>query len=166
MLTTDKEALASAALRIEILLNEGFLIENPTSGAIELHADMYTYMGKHVPYMGNRFHERAKELAEKYQKLWPSGVMSGGRPLRQGPATLTKKLVTFMRKHPKITDLEILSATERYVATKKKENYNFAACSDYFIEKNGSSLLEAYVANPELGSKSLETPQAINQRFV
>jgi len=167
MLTTDQEALASAALRIEILLNEGFLTEDPVNGTVQMHPEMYTYMGKHSPFtLGNRPKQRAEKLVTAYQKIWPAGVSSGGRPVRQGPSALTKKLTVYLGKHPKTTDAEILSAAERYVATKKKENYSFITCSDYFIEKGGSSVLEAYISNPNLGADKLEPTKAINQRFV
>ncbi len=166
MLTTDKEVLASAVLHIQELLDTSILIEDPVSGAIQLNTDMYTHLGKNAPASTGMNHQRAKALAVVYQKLWPSGITSGGRPVRQGPLALTKKLTVYLNKHPKTTEQEILSAAERYLGTKKKENYSFITCSDYFIEKGGSSLLEAYITNPELGSKNLEPSQSINQRFV
>jgi hypothetical protein len=163
---TSQEEISSAILHVQVLLNTQVLVEDPVTGIIQLNGQLYTYLGKNAPATTSTNHQRAKVLAPLYQKLWPEKIMSGGRPVRQGPMSLTKKLTVFLNKNPKVTEQQILDATERYIATKKKENYAFMACSDYFIDKNGNSLLESYITNPNLGAKFKENTQAINQRFV
>jgi len=166
MFTTDPEVVSSAVMHIQVLLNTDALIEDPVTGLIHLNKDLYYPLGKNAPSSPGAIAQRAKALAVVYQKLWPAKIVSGGRPVKQGPMSLTKKLTTYLNKHPKTTDAQILDATKRYLATKQKENYAYISCSDYFIEKNGNSLLESYITNPDLGSKELKPVQAINQRFV
>lgn len=166
MLTTDPKELADIADQIRALALLSVLVEDPTSGLIQLNPDMYVHIGRNTPTSPSNNAQRAKSLVNAYQKLWPAKVASGGRPIKQGPVALIKKLTVFLNKHPKVTEQQILDATTRYIAMKAKENYHYMVCSDYFIEKSGSSVLESYITNPELGSKALETSKSINQRFI
>jgi len=166
MLTTDKKELADIADQIRALALLSVLVEDPTSGLIQLNPEMYIHIGRATPTNPSNNAQRAKSLVGPYQKLWPAKIASGGRPIRQGPVALIKKLTVFLNKHPKVTEQQILDATTRYIAMKAKENYNYMVCSDYFIEKGSTSVLESYITNPELGSKALESAKAINQRFI
>lgn len=166
MLTTDKNMLAELATHVTDLLKLEALIEDPITGAIQLNTDLYTHIGKEPPATTGINAQRAKALAVVYQKLWPPKILSGGRPIRQGPLALTKKLTVFMNKHPKVTDAEILNATERYLAMKAKDQFKFVVSSDYFIEKSGGSLLESFITNPEAGAKEMEVKKSLNQRFI
>ncbi len=166
MLTTDKDSLTLNISYVHHLLQVQALIEDPTTGVITLHPEVYNMIGKTPPATPSQKIQRVRALVVEYIKLWPTKLASGGRPIRQGPVALTKKLHAFLSKHPKVTDAEILNATGRYLAAKKKDGYQYISCSDYFIDKSGNSILESYLVNPDLGSKDLEPTQAVNQRFI
>lgn len=150
---------------LQRLLDEDVLIED-NIGVIQIHPTYYAALGRTLPGAVNPNKTRAEKLAQSYIDLWPKKIMSGGRPIRQGPTAITKKLNGFMNKNPKITDEQILDATRRYVNMKQKDNWEFATCSDYFISKGNTSLLESYVFQPELGSKDQKSAPAMNQRFI
>jgi len=166
--------LIEVLAHIQALYTHKALTYNPATGLIELDQALYAHLGLPAPTTSTQKAKinlaRAKTLAPIYQKLWPAKILSGGRPVRQGPGAITKKLVIFMNKYSKVTDDEILDATKRYIATKAKDNYSFISCSDYFIDKNGNSLLEAFITNPDLGAKEVNQQQTktgnLNQRFV
>lgn len=148
------------------LLQEKVLLEDER-GIIQINPKYYAELGKSIPGTVNSNKERAAKLAQSYIDLWPKKIMSGGRPIRQGLTAITKKLNVFMNKHSKVTDAEIINATSRYVATKKKYDWNYATCSDYFIMKNDTSLLEAYLSDPQLGSQDVgQKAPSLNQRMI
>lgn len=153
---------------LQRLLDEKILLEDE-KGIIQIDPHYYAELGKHIPGAVNPNKERAVKLAQPYIDLWPKKIMSGGRPIRQGPTVITKKLNVFMNKHPKVKDAEILNATTRYTAWKKNNNWEYASCSDYFISKGDTSLLEAYLADPELGSKDVGakgSSNSLTQKFI
>jgi hypothetical protein len=44
---------------------------------------------------------------------------------------------------------DIFYATKAYLAERKKDGYKFVICADYFISKDGNSVLEAYCEDME-----------------
>jgi hypothetical protein len=138
---------------LQRLLDENVLLEDE-KGIIQIHPQYYQLLNKTIPgSTSGQNRSRAEKLTKAYIELWPKKIMSGGRPVRQGPTTIAKKLLVFMNKHPKVTDEQILNAASRYVATKIKDGWQMCVCSDYFISKNDTSQLETYIMDPELGSK-------------
>ena len=139
------------------LLEKKILLE-ADNGIIQISPEYYTQIGKSLPgTTASRNKDRANKLAVAYLCHWPKKIMSGGRPVRQGQTSIAKKLLIFMNKHPEITYDQILKATVRYTNLKTKDNWEFAVCSDYFILKNDSSQLEAYIQDTSLGSTELMT---------
>lgn len=150
---------------LQKLLEMGVLLEDE-KGIIQIAPIYYAELGRPLPGTVNPNKERAAKLAQSYIDLWPKKLLTGGRPIRQGPGAVIKKLNAFMNKHPKVTDVQIMDATKRYVNTKKKDNWEFATCSDYFISKGDTSQLEAYISQPEMGSSEFKPGPAMNQRFI
>lgn len=101
---------------------------------------------------------------DEYNHLFPTGVHNGGRPIRSSRSNCIKKMNAFLNEHKKITKADILEATDIYLRKKQKENYAYTVSSDYFISKDGISLLlsiiedsaarEAYRQNREAGGSA------------
>jgi len=153
---------------VQKLLLEGILIEDPSTGIIQISPEYYLKLNKHIPGTVKTQIPGIDDLVKKYIDLWPKKILSGGRPVRQGPTPITKKLTVFIKKHPKVTFEQILNATSRYLATMKVKDWNYMTCSDYFISKNETSVLESYLEDSDLGKKEVsETPKvSLNQRFI
>jgi hypothetical protein len=142
------------------MLEKKILLE-ADNGIIQISPEYYKNLGKPLPGTTvSKNKNRANELAKLYIAKWPKKILSGGRPVRQGLTSVSKKMLIFMNKHPEVTDQQILDATQRYVNLKVRDNWVYATCSDYFILKNDSSQLEAYIQDTSLGSKE-STPNSI-----
>lgn len=144
---------AKAALQITYLLNQGVLVEDGSTKIIQIHPHLYKEINKPIPGSIKMNTVRAKELAPAYIEIWPKGISSGGRSVRQGPVAITKKLAVYINKHIDHTNEQILDAAQRYVNFMQTKQYDYMTCSDYFIEKSQNSLLESYICNPELNAK-------------
>lgn len=150
------------------LLEKNILIEDPSTGIIQIQPEYYLKLNKNIPGTVKTQIPGIDLLVKQYIDLWPKKILSGGRPVRQGPTPITKKLTVFIKKHPKVTFEQILNATNRYLATMKSKDWAYMTCSDYFISKNESSVLESYLEDKDLGNKEIsETPKvSLNQRFI
>lgn len=82
-----------------------------------------------------------EEFCDRYYALFPSGVRSGGYPVRDGLSNVIKKMTAFRREYPDYTDDEILGTVEKYVADKKKEGYTFMKLASHLIYKDRVSSL-------------------------
>jgi hypothetical protein len=87
--------------------------------------------------------ENIKELAKKYQSIFPVGIRSGGYLVRGTAQSCESKLKSFRRKYPDYDEAIILQATQSYVDRKAREAYNHMKLAPYFIEKDGISMLAA-----------------------
>lgn len=96
-----------------------------------------------------------QKLTEEYLELWPKGVKSMGRYVRASEEDITNLLDKFLRKYKKqkFTKDTILEATKKYIEEKRKVNWSYITCSDYFISKNNVSMLAGYCTN--LGTKQI-----------
>jgi hypothetical protein len=141
MLPTEKAGY------LALLLQSNTLLEDSETGIIQLSPDAYDLLGKSTPNVFNQkaHRERIEKLVKDYLSLWPAKIMSGNRLIKQGPGAIRKKLTTFLRKYPKYTDEEILAATQQYIKKLRQSNFQYMISSDYFIEKDGVSQLEAYI---------------------
>jgi hypothetical protein len=151
--------------KIVDLLEAGYLLLDQKTGVIQLSDPAYALVGQPPPKHENlqsltlvevkqirkRVRKaksddtRLEQLIVDYLSLWPEKVMSGGRLVKQGPAAIRKKFAPFLKRHPEFTDTQILNAATKYISKAKQVNYGYMTCSDYFIEKNGASQLEAAI---------------------
>lgn len=155
--------------KIRDLIECAILIEDPQTGVIHLDPLGYTLLQKPIPQSFNQaaFKARVEKLVKDYLAVWPPKVMSGNRLVRQGPGAIRKKLTVFLKKFPKFTDDQIITATKKYVDKLRQSNYNYMVCSDYFLEKNGVSQLESYiVALQQQTESAVKTPSTIFERTV
>jgi hypothetical protein len=85
-----------------------------------------------------------KEWIQEWRLLWPEGVKTMGRPVRGDKSGCLKKMTTFI-KSERVTKDEIFEATKIYVFEKKRDDYKAMTCADYFINKDGISVLSALI---------------------
>lgn len=87
---------------------------------------------------------KVEEWIDEWRNLWPSGVKSGGRPIRGNRGDCLKKMTSFIET-TSYTKEEIIAATLAYIIDRKHDrNYAYMTCADYFIKKEGTSLLESW----------------------
>jgi len=84
-------------------------------------------------------------IIDEYRKLFPSGVYTGSRLVKGDRKGCIKKMQKLMRDNPDVTPTEIIEATKIYVGKAKDTFYEKMTCADYFIEKNGVSMLMGYI---------------------
>lgn len=88
---------------------------------------------------------KVEEWINEYREIFPKGVKSGGRPVRGDKQGCIKKLTTYLKKNKKVTKEEVFDAAKSYVFEMKRKNYAFMVCADYFISKDGVSLLSSII---------------------
>lgn len=94
----------------------------------------------------------------EWRNLFPEGVKSGGRPVRGTKSGCLTKMRAFINRTG-YSKLDIFYATQAYIAERKKDGYKFLICADYFISKDGNSVLEAYcedMANRQTDNKTID----------
>lgn len=118
------------------------------NGFINVTGDSVILRGKALEILDSDVQEDIINLKtceswiDSWINLWPKGVKSGGRPVRASRATIIKKMNTLLlNKKYKIED--IIDCTTAYISEKEKSQWAYISCADYFIKKDGSSLLEA-----------------------
>ena len=89
--------------------------------------------------------EEFETLLLLYVDLWPKKIKTGNRLVRKSANSLRGKLKAFTNRRKDVTQEEILEATSIYVASSKRQNYEYMQCADYFISKNNSSELESHI---------------------
>lgn len=85
---------------------------------------------------------------DEYRGLFPTGVKSGGYPVRGIKKTCVENIKKYMLEFNR-TKEEILESTKIYVEKKQQENFNYMMLAHFFIYKNGSSMIESYIEDLE-----------------
>ena len=86
---------------------------------------------------------------EDWRNLWPSGVKAGSRLVKGDKNGCLTKMKTFVKRNPEYTKEQIIEATRLYLFERKLANWFMITSADYFIEKNGVSMLAAELENLE-----------------
>ena len=89
----------------------------------------------------------AVEWIEEYRNKFPKGILTGNRPVRGDKQGCLKKMNAFLKANPETTKEQIFEATDLYIQKSKANGYDRMTCADYFIEKNGASMLSSYLEN-------------------
>ena len=84
---------------------------------------------------------------EAYRNLFPKTVRSGGYLVKGSKSGCVRKMRKFIETHPEYTREMILTATQNYILRKQRENWQYMSLSHNFIEKDGTSQLEAECEN-------------------
>lgn len=93
---------------------------------------------------------------EEWRDLWPKGVRSGTRPVRGDKKGCLKKMRTLCNDNTNLTKEIVFDITKMYLREKANQGYSYIICADYFITKDGSSVLLALVDEYEDRLDSLE----------
>jgi hypothetical protein len=99
--------------------------------------------------VGTPTKESVGDWVEDWRDIFPKGVKSGNRPIRGDKQGVKKKMIQFVRSNPDVTKDAIFDATRQYVYEARLNSYKYISCADYFINKNGSSILGAMVEDIE-----------------
>jgi hypothetical protein len=70
--------------------------------------------------------------------------MSGGYAVKSGKASCSTKLRTFLKDHKEYTQEIVLQATKNYIEKCKFNGYQYMKLANYFINKDGVSVLETW----------------------
>lgn len=122
-----------------------------TEEGIALREKCNTLFEKGIPS-----NEGVDTWIEEWRDLFPTGVKSGGRPVRGDKKGVTSKMKAFVKSNPTITKMEIMDATRQYVFEASLKSFQFMICADYFISKNNSSMLGAMVEDVQTRGSSLK----------
>lgn len=104
--------------------------------------------------------ESVVEWIDEWRDLFPKGVKSGNRPVRGDKKGVHTKMKIFVKQNPKVTKEQIIDATRQYVFDSNLKAYKFMICADYFINKNGSSMLGAMIEDVEDRGSSLRNTES------
>lgn len=104
--------------------------------------------------------ESVEAWIEEWRDIFPTGVKSGSRPVRGDKQGVINKMKTFVKNNPKITKEQIITATKQYVFDASLKSYQYMICADYFIIKNGSSMLGAMVEDIETRGSTLRNTES------
>lgn len=72
---------------------------------------------------------------DDWRELFPKEIRSAGRPIRGDKKACLKKMITFCKEYPEYDKKQIFEASRIYIFDKKRENYQYMVCADYFIYK-------------------------------
>ena len=97
---------------------------------------------------------------DTWRDLFPKGVKTAGYPIRGTRGGCVKKMKKFMKEHKNVTKDQIFKATELYVEEKRRVRYAYMGIADYFIEKDGGSLLEGYIE--QLDNNETSSDERVN----
>ncbi len=114
---------------------------------------------KAIDLFTNKMPNKQKDLedfVEKYRNLFPQGVKSGGRIVKGDKQGCLAKIKRFNSKYSEYTQQDILDATKAYLDLKRKVNWDKCVCADYFILKDGLSMLAGYCEDIKLRGKQIE----------
>jgi hypothetical protein len=87
----------------------------------------------------------ANDWIEEYRDLYPKGVFTATRSVKGDKQGCLKKMNTFLKQNPEATKEQIIAATTLYIQKSKANGFDRMTCADYFIEKNGVSMLSSYL---------------------
>jgi hypothetical protein len=104
--------------------------------------------------------ESVDEWIEEWRDLFPKGVKSGNRPVRGDRKGVYTKMKVFVKNNPKVTKEQIIDATRQYVFDANLKSYQYMICADYFISKNGSSMLGAMIEDVEDRGSTLRNTES------
>jgi hypothetical protein len=93
--------------------------------------------------------------------LWPRGVKSGNYYVRGDKSSVRHKMKSFMKKYPECSKDQIFAATKQYLQRMATDNYQYCKISDYFIFKDGASILASECENLEYEHELAGSPAAI-----
>lgn len=102
---------------------------------------------------------------EEWRNLFPTNIKSGGRPIKGDKKSCIRKMTAFLKEYPEYSKEEIFQATRIYIFDKKRDNYNYMVCADYFIYKDKASLLASILEDIDGKQTTLQMMENGNNPF-
>jgi len=96
-----------------------------------------------------KFVDTVSHWIDDWRNLFPKGIKTAGYAIKGTRGGCLKKMKKFVKEHKEVTKEQIFNATELYVEEKRRVRYAYMRIADYFIEKDGGSLLESYIEQLE-----------------
>jgi len=109
------------------------------------------------PYVYQEEVYRVEEWIQEWRELFPKGIKSGGHLVRGSKQGCTKKMKAFVNKTKDVTKDKIFRATSRYLSERRSARYSYCKVADYFISKDGMSMLESYIEQLEGSVSDFDT---------
>ena len=97
------------------------------------------------PYVYKEPVQRVEEWIQEWRELFPKGIKSGGHLVRGSKQGCIKKMKAFVNKNKDVTKDKIFRATGKYLSERRTSRYAYCKVADYFISKDGMSMLESYI---------------------
>lgn len=159
-LMTDKAELGSIKAFLEFFEQQGYLkiVGDELPNDVIFREEFVKLIPK-----SEQLVQDLEGLVEEFKNLFPSGVKSGGYYVKSDSVSISDAFKRFFKKYPKTSKEQILTATRSYIQERKKENWQFMTCANYFVMKENNSKLAAYIAN--IGSK-IESKNNVSQTFM
>lgn len=82
---------------------------------------------------------------DSWRDLFPAGVKTAGYRVKGTRGGCIKKMKSFIKANEGVSKEQIFTATKTYIAEKAMVRYQYMKIADYFISKDGASLLESYI---------------------
>lgn len=166
-LVHDKELLARVNINIQVLELDGWIKIGTGNTIYKRQKSINLFKDEEFVYAKHNeakmMEDNLEEVVANWREIFPKGVKTGGYPVRGTKGGCMKKMKKFIKSHKDITMKEIYDATRLYVKEKSIERYSYMKMADYFIEKDGGSMLEAYVERiREEGNPAVGYDQRIN----
>lgn len=102
---------------------------------------------------------------EEWRNLFPTNIKSGGRPIKGDKKACIRKMTAFLKEYPEYSKEDIFQATRIYIFDKKRDNYNYMVCADYFIYKDKVSLLASILEDIDGKQTTLQMMENGNNPF-
>lgn len=122
------------------LIKVGYLKYDSETGKLILSSKAKELFEKGAPTK-----QSVNSWIDEWRCIFPANVKSGNRPVRGDKKGVSEKMLAFVKEHSDISKDQIIEATKQYVLECSLKNYQYMICADYFIKKNGSSMLAATI---------------------
>jgi hypothetical protein len=99
-------------------------------------ADLFIEFTKKQQKRNLKTEHYVREWIEEWVNIFPSGIKSGGKPVRSDAKSCLPKMISFVKEYKYDRDL-IFYATREYIKQQSFKNYDYTRCAIYFIDKQG-----------------------------
>lgn len=113
-----------------------------------------------VPEKVIKSEDTISQWIDEWRVLFPKGVKTAGYSIRGTRGGCIKKMKKFIKNNKEVTKEQIFEATKLYIEEKRRVRYAYMRIADYFIEKDGGSLLESFIE--QLGDNETVSDQRLN----
>lgn len=153
---------------VSLYTGRQYLWDIPHTNLLVLERDGWIKIGPEGPVIRSKFKtsfskyltsQGVEEWINDWRHIWPAGVKTGNRLVRGDKQGCVKKMKKFLKENPEYSKQDVFDAARVYIFEALRQRSDKIICADYFIEKNGSSQLSAYLEDTENRAAILEQIQ-------